>query len=116
MTSATRALELFLRRPTGANRIDWLANQLLALAAEARFLSMRILPNEAGDGWTFETSDSGHVVSSQDPGPLRVFRTLLARLAKMGEEETGVEFNPYGGKLSFERASPTGPVRIDVEF
>jgi hypothetical protein len=34
----------------------------------------------------------------------------------MAEEENGTEFNPYGGKLHFDRDSPTGHVRVAVEF
>ena len=115
LTSAERGLELFLSRPPGENRIDWLANQLLALAAECRFLSFRVVP--VGEGkWTFECSDSAHAVASDDPGPLRVFRTLLARYAKMAEEENGAEFTPYGGSLYFDRATASGPTRVSVEF
>ena len=115
LTSAERALELFLSRPPGENRIDWLANQLLALAAECQFLSFRIVP--LGEGkWSFECADSAHVVTSADPSPLRVFRTLLARYAKMAEEENGTEFTPYGGKLHFDRPTPAGPTRLTAEF
>jgi hypothetical protein len=45
-----------------------------------------------------------------------VFRTLLARFAKMAEEENGTAFDPYGGKLHFDRPGPGGPVRLNVEF
>jgi hypothetical protein len=34
----------------------------------------------------------------------------------MAEEEDGAEFNPYGGKIHFNRISPTGPVGVNVEF
>jgi hypothetical protein len=116
LTSAERALELFRQRPPGENRIDWLANQLLALAAEGGPLSLRITPSDGELHPTFECSDSVHVIASEDPGPLRLFRTLLARLAKMAEEENGTAFDPYGGKLHFDRPDSTGPVRLDVEF
>jgi hypothetical protein len=116
LTSAERALELFRQRPTGENRIDWLANHLLALAAECGLLSLRITSSEGGLHPTFECSDSVHVVTSEDPGPLRLFRTLLARFAKMAEEENGTAFDPYGGKLHFDRPGPGGLVRLDVEF
>ena len=115
LTSAERALELFQRREPGEDRIDRLANQLLSLAAECRFLSFRVVP--VGEGkWTFECSDSAHTVASDDPGPLRIFRTLLARYAKKAVEETGAEFQPYGGNLHFDRDTPAGPTRIAVEF
>jgi hypothetical protein len=116
LTVAERALDLFSHYPTGENRIDWLANQLLALAAESRSLSLRIVRDEKDDGPVLECSDSVHVVVLKDSGPLRLFRTLLARFAKMAEEENGTEFTPYGGKLHFDRPGPAGPVRLDIEF
>jgi hypothetical protein len=116
MTPAARAVELFLARPTGVNKIDWLANELLALAAEASTLSMRLVPDGVGTGLTFEASDRSGTIASQDSTPLRLFRTVLARLAKMAEEESRAEFNPYGGRFSLDRMGPQGPVRIDVAF
>jgi hypothetical protein len=116
MTFAARALDLFLNRPEGVNRVDWLANQILDLAIESHFLAFRIVPQKDGDQLSFVCSDSLHNCSSPEPNPLRIFRTLLARFAKMAEEENGVEFNPYGGGLYFDRAGPNGPVRVSVEF
>jgi hypothetical protein len=116
LTYAERALELFRQRPPDENRIDWLANQLLMLAAESQSPSLRIAAPGEGDGRVLECSDSVQAVTSSDPGPLRVFRTLLARLAKMAEEENGAAFDPYGGKLHFDRTGPGGPVRLSVEF
>jgi hypothetical protein len=116
MTFAARALELFLQRPGGENRIDWLANQLLGLAIDAHSLTFRIVPLEGGNELVFECSDSLHLDSTTNPGPLRLFRTLLARFAKMAEEENGTFFNPYGGKLYFNRNTPGGLVRVNVEF
>jgi hypothetical protein len=115
VTAADRALELFRHRPPVGNAIDWLANQLLALAAETELISLRIVPAENGKGPVLECSDSAHTISSSDPGPLRLFRTLLARVAKMAEEE-GLPFDPYGGTVHFDRSGPVGPVRLDVEF
>jgi hypothetical protein len=145
-TLAERAIDLFQQRPPGENRIDWLANQLLALvAAEPGPLELRIAPTAGMAIGTFAyqpPDDVGrsaeprkappHVstshtlvcvdyfhearASSADPGPLRLFRTLLARVAKMAEEESGTAFNPYGGKLHFDRPGPNGPVRLDVHF
>jgi hypothetical protein len=116
LTPADRALELFRHRPPVENPIDWLANQLLALAAESKRLSLRIVPAENGKGPTLECSDVVHTIASNDPGPLRLFRTLLARFAKLAEEEIGTPFNPYGGKLHFDRTGPEGPVGLDIEF
>jgi hypothetical protein len=114
-TPAERGLELFLVHTPVDTRLDWLANQLLALAAEGIVLSFRVVPVSEGK-WTFECSDSVHVVSSDDPGPLRVFRPLLARFAKMAVEENSAEFTPYGGKLHFDRPGLDGPTRLTVEF
>ena len=116
LTSADRALELFRHRPPEGNPIDWLANQLLALAAECGGLSLRIVLTAGREGPVLELSDSVHLVTSEDSGPLRLFRTLLARFAKMAEEENGTTFNPYGGKVHFDRPGRGGPIRLDVDF
>jgi hypothetical protein len=116
LTPADRALELFQHRPELESPIDWLANQLLALAGETRRLAIQLIPAAEGQGPVFECSDSVHIVRSGDNGPMRLFRTLLARFAKMAEEENGTAFNAYGGKLHFERDTPNGPVRLEVEF
>ncbi|MCE9565550.1 MAG: hypothetical protein K8U57_26305 [Planctomycetes bacterium] len=116
LTVAERAMELFGQRPTSENRIDWLANQLLDLAAESHFISCRIVPGEGEIATTLECRDSGHAVGLKDVGPLRLFRTLLARFAKMAEEENGTQFNPYGGQLHFNRPISGAPVRLNVEF
>ena len=115
LTSAERALELFQTHPPGENRIDWLANQLLALAAEGRSLTLRIVHSGA-EKRVMECSDSAHTVTSDHPGTLRVFRTLLARFAKMAEEENAAAFTPYGGNVHFDRPSSDGPARLYVEF
>jgi hypothetical protein len=116
MTPAARALELFLARPTGVNKIDWLANELLALAAESASLSLRLVRDETGTDLRFEAADPSETIASRSPTPLRLFRTVLARLAKMAQEENDAEFNPYGGRYYFNRNGPKGPVRIDVEL
>jgi hypothetical protein len=116
MTPAARALELFLTRPDGVNKVDWLANELLALAAEAPLLSLRLVADEAGTGLTFEATDQSETIASRDSAPQRLFRTVIARLAKMAEEEGRGEFNPYEGRFSLDRVGPKGPVRIDVEL
>ena len=116
MTPAERALALFQRPLPPVERLNWLANGLLAIAAEAGPLSLRIIPSDGGLHPAFECSDSVHVITTEDRGPVRVFRTLLARFAKMADEESGAEFTPYGGQLHFDRPGPSGPVRVDVEF
>jgi hypothetical protein len=111
LTTAERALDLFRQRPDVKDRIDWIANQLLTLAAEGDGLALRIVATGAG-GHGLECAESGHVSVTTEAGPVRLFRTVLARLAKMAEEETGAAFNPYGGALLF-RQSGTGAVSVE---
>lgn len=112
LTTAERALDLFRQRPDVENRIDWLASQLLALAAEGDGLALRTTPTPVG-GHALECAEAGHVASTSESGPVRLFRTVLARLAKLAEQENGAEFNPYGGSLVFNRP---GIGSIGVEF
>jgi hypothetical protein len=116
LTHADRALELFRRRPAVENPADWVANELLALAADSGRLSLRIAHSAEGKGPSLECSDPSNSVTSDESGPLRLFRTVLARFAKLAEEECGTAFDPYAGNACFDRTGPSGLVRLDVDY
>ena len=86
---ADRMIELFGHWPTDEGRKVCVADELLTLATESDFMSIRSRVVDEDVGVVLECSDSSHVVGSKEAGPLRVFRTLLARFAKMSEDETG---------------------------
>ncbi len=113
---ADRMIELFGHRPTDEGRKACVADELLSLATESDFMSIRVAGCDEDVGVVLECSDSSHVVGSREAGPLRVFRTLLARFAKMAEDETGTAPTAYGTRLHLERPSVSGPVRLSVEF
>ena len=54
----------------------------------------------------------GHTQSDYDYNLRRQFRTVLARMAKMGADESHAEFEPYGGRVVFIR----NDARIEVDF
>jgi hypothetical protein len=83
---------------------------------EFRSLSVELLPAATGDGLQIEAKDPTGAVVSTHSAPIRLFRALLARLGKMGEEEGVAAFNPYEGAIRFERNGEAGPVQIDVQF
>ena len=43
-------------------------------------------------------------------------RPLLARIAKVAADESGVDFNPYDGRYRLRRAGESGPVYLDIEL
>lgn len=118
-TPAGVALGLFTSRPAdGGNKIDWLADQLLTLAVGTPALSMGLVPDDPGTGAVrLEVADSVHRLTSTDPTPLRLFRTLLARLAKLSADESATNFDPYHGRYVLTRSRrEDGPVRLEVEI
>src|SRR4051794_20390361 len=56
------------------------------------------------------------VEASRDRQTHRLLRPLLACLATRSAAETGTPVNLYGGRLSFSRHGPDGPVWILGEF
>ena len=59
-----------------------------------------------------EATTNGTTASDTGRPGLRLFRTLLARMAKMGADEANAQFEPYGGRVVFHRAGS----RIETEF
>ena len=43
-----------------------------------------------------------------------LFRTILARIAVLCSDESGVEFDPYHGRYALRRSGRIGAVRLDV--
>jgi len=112
---ADRMIELFGHWPPAEGRREDLANDLLSLATDAEFQSVRVAGCDEDVGVVLECADSSHVVGSKEAGPLSVLRTLLKWFTRMAEE-AGTVPNSFGTRLHFERPGSSGPVRLSVEF
>jgi hypothetical protein len=108
MTSAERVLKHFHDRPAG-EMMDWIIERFHASAREFRAISIEIPHDEPP---RVEANSDGQVAFDTSRAALRPFRTLLARMAKMGADESSAEFQPFGGHVVFHR----GGVRIDWDF
>ncbi|MBA4187286.1 MAG: hypothetical protein C0467_04625 [Planctomycetaceae bacterium] len=108
---ADRVIELFGR---GAH--EGLADQLLALATDSDFTSIRVAGCDEDVGVVLECSDSSHVVGSRQAGPLHVLRSLLEHFTQMAETDGGLRSSQFGTKLRIDRPTVVGPVRLSVEF
>jgi hypothetical protein len=116
VTAAVAVRDLFTRLPLPGKDIVWLADELLAIAQHLGSLSLEVV-RDGGDNRSLVCgSDSVPPFALPGRGPLYLFRPLLARLAKVGADETGTECNPYGGRYALTRSSRSGPVRLEVEF
>lgn len=108
MTSAAQILRHFHDRPAGVT-LDWIIEQFLASARELGALSIEIPHSEPS---RLEATANGEKASDTGRPGLRLLRTVLARMAKMGADEGDVEFQPYGGHVAFQRDD----ARIEVDF
>ena len=118
MNADERVVQLLDTFPPPGSTLDWLAGCLLAIAADAPAVTIRVAPNSdiPPTKWHLQVGQPGRTSRAERPGSIRVFRPLLARLAMIAAEETGIEFQPYGGRYSLVRTGSDGPVRLDVEF
>ncbi len=89
--------------------MDWIIEQFLASARELGALSIEIPHSEPS---RLEATANGEKASDTGRPGLRLLRTVLARMAKMGADECEVEFQPYGGQVVFQRDG----TRIEVDF
>jgi len=108
MTSAEQVLKHFAELPAGTT-VDWIIERFLACACDAGSLSIEIPHSEPP---RLEATLNGRTASDSGRPGLRLFRTMLARMAKMAADEGGSKFEPYGGHLVFHRAG----TRIETEF
>ena len=120
MTELEHILGLFARPTPGEAKLVALADGVVAAAASARsshlWLEFVRRDDSAAVFTQIEIGNDSDRMRTADPAVVRLFRQLLARLAMMGHEESGVEFRPYGGRLTFVRHPVAGPVRLDIEF
>jgi hypothetical protein len=91
-------LDLFAQLPDSEKDVVWLADQVLSVAQHAGPVEL-----------------SAASFGGRQPTPLRrLFRPLLARLAKAAADETGTQFDPYHGRYTLTRAARDGTVRLEI--
>ena len=117
VTAAEAVQELFARLPQSDKDIVWLADELIGIVQHIGAVSLEVERDGNGIAWLVcRSQPTDPDLKIDGRGPLRLFRPLLARLAVLCSEESGTEFQPYGGRYGLTRSSRTGPVRLDVEF
>lgn len=107
--TADQILILFEQSLTTPGGVIWLADQLLVLAQHAESFSL-----EETDTELFCNCGESSVVLPDSYK--RLFRPLLARLAKVAADESGTPFQPYGGNYELRRAGDLGPVLLDLNI
>jgi hypothetical protein len=117
VTAAEAVRELFSRFPAPGKDIVWLGDELIAIAQHVGSLTLEVVEEGANSLALVCRSDPppADPVRYTGRGPLSYFRSLMARLAVMCSDETGTEFQPYGGHYTLRRAA-RGPVQLDIDF
>lgn len=105
--NADQIPKLFEQSLTSPGGVVWLADQLLVLAQH----SDSLLLAEADTELVSKCGDCSVVLAASYR---RLFRPLLARLAKVAADESGTPFQPYGGNYQLRRAGDLGPVLLDL--
>ena len=100
---------VFEQSLTTPGGVVWLADQLLVLAQHSESMSVEETETE----FVGHCGESSVVLASSYK---RLFRPLLARLAKVAADESGTSFQPYRGSYSIRRAGDSGPVRLEIEI
>ena len=110
--------ELFSTYPFPGKDLVWLVDEIVQLVQHTGSVHFEFIRDEAGQpcGLVCRSPESPAAECRLPVSRLGVFRSMLARLAVMCSDETGAEFQPYGGRYSLARSSRDGPIRLDIEF
>ena len=108
VTAAEAVQELFARLPLPGKDLVWLADELLGIVQHVGSASLEVVRDDADHRSLVCRSECGDPVELPGRGPLSLFRPLLARIAKVGSDETGTECNPYGDRFTLTRSSRSG--------
>jgi hypothetical protein len=118
VTALDRLHDLFAGYPFPGRDLVWLVDELISIAQHTGSVAMGV--NRTPDGSaSCLVCAAPPVLKRQLPLPqvrTGTFRSILARLAQVGSDETGTECNPYGDRFALTRSSRSGPVRLEVAF
>ncbi|MDB5309822.1 MAG: hypothetical protein JWO38_4024 [Gemmataceae bacterium] len=104
MTPAESIRELFARLPAPGRDVVWLADEVISVAQHSGSIT---LPDPIIGTGPEGTPDL--------TSPFwRLFRPLLARIARLSADETGTEFDPYHGRYVLTRSGREGPVHLEI--
>jgi hypothetical protein len=115
VSTATDLAALFIRFAAEGRDVAWLAEEFLRIAGRAKRVFVTRDPDRSAGGLYCRVDSPSGCGEAVVPDH-RSFRPLLARLAKVYSTEHGTDLLPYGGRLTFDRRTADGPVRIDVVF
>jgi hypothetical protein len=115
MTAVEAVRELFARLPVPGKDLVWFVDEFIAVVQHIGSVSLEVARDSSGSSSLLCRSDST-TLSIPGRGSTSLFRPMLARLAVVGSDETGTEFQPYGGRYTLTRSSRSGPVRLEIDF
>lgn len=99
MTTTDAIRDLVAQIRSQGKDIVWLADQVLLVAQH---------------GGRIALSDT--TLGEDNSDFRRLFRPLLARMAKVAADESGAAFDPYSGHYTLTRSGRGGPVRVEIEI
>ncbi len=117
MTAAEAVRDLFAHLPAHGKDLVWLADELIGIVQHVGPVFLEVVRDDADNhSLVCRSGSTTPALTLAGRGPLYLFRPLLARLAKLGSDETGTECSPYGDRYALTRSSRSGPVRLGIEF
>lgn len=106
--------QLFSSESLVGKDIVWLADQVIAYVQHHNTVSLELEHGETGRVLVCRENDETGMIAEREC--LRVFRPLMARIAVVACDETGSQFQPYGGTYIIHRSARTGPIQLVIEF
>ena len=115
MTVLDGLRQLFSAYPFQGKDLVWLVDEIVRVVQHTGSVTIECVRTDGGEfaGVVCRTPDDEYRLPISRVG---VFRSILARFGVMCSDETGTEFQPYGGRYVLTRSSHSGPVRLEIEF
>lgn len=114
VTASDEIRELFAVCVQPGKGLMWLADELIRVAQHVGPVHLEGVWDEQADRRILTDMSTDPPVAYPD-FRVGVFRTVLARMAKLGSDETGTSLNPYGDCFALIRSCRFGPARLQVE-
>jgi hypothetical protein len=109
--------DFFTQYPFPGKDIVWLADELLRIAQHFGSIHIESCPDESGlHGVSYSSPEAPDLLVPHPRFRIGMLRSILARLAVLCSQETGSDFQPYGGRYTLRRSSRVGPVLLEIAF